>query len=304
MNAPEPILVYRDYKEPLKAVEKGKGYGFYGTIAITEDGEFMQCHLCGELYASVGGHLRVHNLTATEYKEQFGLGIGTGLVSEALRKKKQDIFLDQAEKGTTKGLPVWLQEYNRKVQSGEVKHIGVKHKDGGQNLERRNREGTCPEQTLEKIRELAEKLGHTPSIEEFRKHYNYKYYKSLTFHHGSYLAAVKKLGVKSAKDLKEPTDVELIQALKAFHKRFNRTPMKSDFDRGLVSYNRQMFWRHFGSLNEARTQAGLDAVLPMPFGQSVVLTAEQYFKYKLDHTSKKTHRKNPLLSGAIVQGSF
>ena len=55
--------------------------------------------------------------------------------------------------------------------------------------------------------------------------------------------------------------------------------MTSDFNRGLLR-DRGVYNREFGSLNNARVEAGLNAILPMPFGQHIELTPEQYFQYK------------------------
>lgn len=279
----DQILVYEDYKEPLKKIEKG--YGYYGTIAMTKDGEYIQCHICGNLFPNVGVHLRRHKITSAAYKEKFGLAQGTGLVSEPERERMQkNIFAKKTNKGE---LPVWLKEYNKKVQSGEIKHKGAKAKHGGLPLEKRNKLGICAEQILDKITDLKDKLGHTPSYDEFVAEYNGKYISTLKYFHGSYLNAVKKAGLISAKELKEPDNEVLIGNLIDFHERHGRTPMTSDFNRGLLGYNRQMFTRRFGSLNNARVEAGLNAILPLPFGKIVEMTPDEYRKYKEDRSGKQ-----------------
>lgn len=42
-------LIYENYKEPLKAIPKSEGFGYYGTLATTADKRLVQCHICGEL---------------------------------------------------------------------------------------------------------------------------------------------------------------------------------------------------------------------------------------------------------------
>lgn len=269
-------LLYENYKDPLKPIEKNKGYGYYGTVAITEDGEYIQCHICSNLYQSLGGHLRLHKITAEKYKETYGLAATASLLSEPARIRHQEQVVSKISGG---GLPAWLEEYNKKVQSGEIKHVGTKRKEGGWSLQRRNEEGTCPDQILLKIRELAETLGHTPSHDEFVRHYNYRYIHTIVYHYGSYLNAVSKLGMKSAKELKERTREELLEELVEFHEKYDRIPMTSDWKRGLLT-GRSTYFKYFGTLNNARTEAGLNAVLPLGFGNLVEMTPDQYAEYR------------------------
>lgn len=147
-------------------------------------------------------------------------------------------------------------------------------------LEKRNKLGLCPDQVLEKIRELADKLGHTPSLIEFNTEYKGRYTGSINFQHGSYLNAVAKLGLKSAKEVKEHTSQELLENLVEFFDKYGRIPMTTDFNRGLLGAARGTYIARFGTLNNARIEAGLNAILPLPFGQKVEMSPEQYLEYK------------------------
>lgn len=271
-------LLYENYKEPLKKIEKNKGYGFYGTVALTEDKEYVQCHVCGNLFPNVGGHVRKHKITAEEYKETYGLAATTALIGEPLREKLRAKSINNLP--SRDGLPSWLQEYNKKVQSGQIKHPGTKRKEGGLSLQRRNELGLCPDQVLEKIRELADILGHTPSNDEFQAHYEGRYLKSIKFQHGSYLKAVAKLGMKSAKEIKEHTTEQLIQYMQEFHKKYGRIPTTSDINRGLVGATRNTYFHRFGTLNNARIEAGLNAIVSMGFGKVIELSPDEYIAYK------------------------
>jgi hypothetical protein len=289
----DQALIYENYKEPLKPIEKGKGYGYYGTIAITDDKQYVQCHICGNLYPNVGMHLRKHKIKAADYKERFGLRAMAALMSEPERERHQRAVVGGNHPVVGKGeLPTWLQEYNAKVQRGEIIHPGTKRKEGGMSLQKRNEIGKCPDQVLEKIRELADKLGRAPSYEEFRDHYKYEYLGSIKFQHGSFSAAVHKLGLKTAAEIKSPDSDLLLQRLIDFHDEHGRIPTKSDFERGLVGYPRSMYWRRFGSLNNARVEAGLNAILPMPFGQQLEMTPEAYLEYKAGHNSPLSNSRS------------
>lgn len=63
-------LIYKNYKEPLTKVVDGHGY--YGTIAHTQCGGKIQCHICGFLYKDLSSHLRnTHKMTSKQYRERF-----------------------------------------------------------------------------------------------------------------------------------------------------------------------------------------------------------------------------------------
>lgn len=272
-------LIYENYKEPLKRIEPTKGFGYYGTIGQTSDKKYVQCHVCGHLFSTLGGHLRKHKVTSEKYKEMFKLAATATLQSEEQRIKQQELVI--TKKLPKKGeLPEWLKTYNKDVQTGKRKHPGTKRREGGMSMQRRNELGICPDQVLLKIKDLADILGRAPSELEFKAHYKGRFYSSITYQHGSYLKAIKKLGMKSAKELKEHTRESLIEAMVEFHEVHGRTPMTSDFKRGLLP-SRGAYFRYFGTLNNARIEAGLNAILPMPFGQIIEMSPDQYIEYKL-----------------------
>lgn len=283
INAIDPKgydLIYENYKEPLKKIPKADGFGYYGTVATTADKELVQCHLCGNLFKSLGVHIAKHNLTARTYKEKYGLGLRTALIGDATREKMQ--------RNTVKiydgKLPEHLRKYNEAGQPNATRGKGSKSAEtSGWTLERRNKEGLCPDQVIEKIKEAAEKLGHTPSYDEFKVFYHTRYVASIRYLHGNYLNAVKKARLISAKELKEPSNETILRYLVEFKEEHGHIPMTSDFKRGLLPVPRQMYNRRFGNLNNARLEAGLNAVLPMPFGQIIEVNAEQYAAYKNGH---------------------
>ena len=65
-------------------------YGNYGVFL--EEGDRVQCHICGKWYILLATHLwKTHNYLADEYREQFGLGYTTGLLTGELSDYKSDI---------------------------------------------------------------------------------------------------------------------------------------------------------------------------------------------------------------------
>lgn len=282
-------LLYENYKEPLKEIEKGKGYGYYGTVALTEDKSLVQCHICGNLYPAVGQHLSKHKISAEKYKEMYQLSAQTALISEPVRQMYQKQMVSKL-KG--KGLPAHLKEYNEKVRTGVIKHPDARHR--GLSLEKRNKLGLCPDQVLEKIKDLQDILGKIPSYDEFNAHYKGRYTGSIVFQHGSWSNAVRKVSGMTRDDIRRPDNERLLKELRDFFEQHNRIPMTSDFNRGMLR-NRGIYISRFGTLNNARIEAGMNAVLPMPFGQIVELTPEQYYEYKAgrsDGTFKNPHQKS------------
>lgn len=61
-----------------------KVFGEIGILA--DDGERVQCHLCGKWYIHLGCHVvKTHHMEAQEYKARFGLANIVGLASSALK---------------------------------------------------------------------------------------------------------------------------------------------------------------------------------------------------------------------------
>lgn len=276
----EDTLLYENYKEPLKKIEKHKGFGYYGTVAITADRTRVQCHACGNMFKSVSTHIPVHGLTAVEYKEMFGLSQQTALIGDGVRENRQKNANEKIlgkNPHIFKGMeiPDHLRKYNEKVKSGEIKHKG---KDTW-SLERRNIAGNCPEQVLERIKDLADKLGKPPTQEEFDEHYHKRYTSAIYYQHGTFAKAVKKACGSTRAELRHPDTEALLDSLRQFYENHGRVPQTSDFNRGLLR-DRGVYSRKFGSLNNARIEAGLKALLPMPFGPPIELNREQYEEYK------------------------
>lgn len=277
-------ILYEDYKEPLRRVNdvKGEGYGYMGTIAMSEDREHLQCHICGDLFTSLRNHIRYeHQIGILEYKKEFGLSVSTALIGESTRYLLQQRNLNS---GRNKGQPKHLQEYAARQRAGEKRKI----ERGDYSLEWRNKKGLCPDQVLEKIVDLKDKLGHVPSYEEFYEHYEGRYIHSIKYLHGSWTEAVRKTIGKTREDLRRHSEEDLIAELQNFQKRYGRIPMTSDFNRGLLT-NKGTFIRKFGTLNKARIAAGMNAIVPVGgrYGNYKEITPEEYAKYEAGQLRSK-----------------
>lgn len=65
----------------------------------------LQCQICGKWYTQVGSHVvQVHNMTAREYKEQYGFDVKKGQLPEDYRKlKKQRVFENKTVENLKEG---------------------------------------------------------------------------------------------------------------------------------------------------------------------------------------------------------
>ncbi|MBA7662761.1 hypothetical protein ES703_70794 [subsurface metagenome] len=67
-------------------------YGDVGIVAYDPIEDLLQCHLCGKWFRSLGTHVqRAHGWTADDYREEFGLNRGHGLICEGTREKLRRI---------------------------------------------------------------------------------------------------------------------------------------------------------------------------------------------------------------------
>lgn len=248
-------LQYLNYKEPLKPVEDG--FGFLGTLAQTEDGSLVQCHICGAVVENLGHHAWVkHGFKANEYRARFELGRTTPLCSDVWSEKYKAIKVEQwanmSEEQREERRQSMIEAQKRTVRVGQPV-----------SLENLNKKGMCPDQLVQKIQELAEKLGHSPSFKEFGTEYNGKYVGAIIRTFGSWNGAKHiaqleplKSGSKVPHNRSPYTDEQLLEFLRSFKKEKGYTPTHSDWRKGfLPSYH--LYKHRFGGIIKAREKAGI-----------------------------------------------
>lgn len=269
-------LTFAHYKEPLMEIPKGKGHGYYGAILMSKDCTKMQCHVCGELFESVAAHAwQAHGMRSLEYKEKFQLARKTALISESFRWKLQQKTLDWLKTLTQE------QKDEMKQQAKDGLRAYRKDSDSFQPkiaLETKNKRGTCPEQILDKIKKVADKLGHTPTKKEFITECGGQRYTHLIYQvYGSWTNALKLVDMKPEYKKnrgggKIYDDEFLLESLVIFAQENNKIPTFTDFNRGLLpSYD--AYIRRWGSIETARREAGVydfidpDEPLRLPNGE-------------------------------------
>lgn len=79
--------------EIIKAqAEKWPPYGELGILAYDPIDDKVQCHICGHWFRSLGPHVqKAHGWTADDYREEFGLDRGQGLICEGTRQRLRDL---------------------------------------------------------------------------------------------------------------------------------------------------------------------------------------------------------------------
>lgn len=257
----ESELTLQNYKEPLRKVENG--YGYQGVLISTVDNKYIQCHICGKLFSNLSAHVKgKHKIIVRDYKSQFGLAFTTALVSEDARIKLKQATLN------------WLSTLTEE-QKVEYKRIGFeaykksKRRPGqpAEQLESKNKKGTCPDQLLQKIRDVAEVIGHTPSKKEFiaftgTQRYVHLIYKTF----GSWVDGIEMAGFmpKEQKHLSNKrykyTDEQLLEYLRHFTRTNKKIPTQTDWYRNLLPYY-DIYTKRFGSIENARQEAGVYEIL-------------------------------------------
>lgn len=261
------FLTLKNYKEPLKPIPRSEGFGWFGTIAGTIDGSGIQCHLCGKVVTSLPGHLFHHKMSTSAYRKKYGLSKSSALVSENERMKLKQRFLEYI-KGLT---PEQKEEWKRKmIENGKR---GKKMIEEGKvdmshpiSLETKNKRGTCPDQLLDKIREVQKKLGKTPTKKEFINHFDtQRYFHLIMKTYGSWKNALHILGLEPPAPFKMVkgtrariySDDEILDSLRIYAQENNRIPTESDYRRGMIPVSSEVLKRRFGGYEQARQLAGV-----------------------------------------------
>lgn len=240
----ESVLI--GYKEPLTKVTGG--FGYYGTLAYDVGEKHTQCHVCGFFFQNLGMHVnKKHDKSARNYRLEFGLPI-----TLSLRAPKAETYQDRTwQKMDVKKRNKVLAQLNEARTHQIVAEMPKK------SLYHKNLEGRCPEQLLDKINTLKDKLGHTPSSTEFVKEYGSGFLGSIRLTFGTWREALKILNMvpRNSGGEREYDKDDLLEMLRNFNRDKKREPMSRD-NAGLLP-SRQTYSRHFDSWTNAKKEAGL-----------------------------------------------
>lgn len=258
-------VMFGNMKEPLMPAPLGN-HGYLGVIIYNKTKDKIQCHVCGKFYRALSGsgHLKLHEMTNDEYKEKFEIDRTVALCAEGTREKHLNALIvrDDYQDGTILNK---LKKYSKSSKADNQRkttNLGKKRR-----IYAKNKTGHCPEQLLDKIKQLQSKLGYVPNGEDFKREHVGKYMWSIVQTFGSYNKAVEKCGFEIPDKFRNSYKREdLLKYLKDFYKRFGRTASNTDFKRGYLP-SVQTYTRMFGSLNKARIEAGVPVTINLGYGK-------------------------------------
>lgn len=228
-----------------------KGFGYQGILLLDEQEDLVQCHVCGDWFRHLGGHLRVHETTARAYKKTYGLRNNTALCNEKIRVK------------LVKQMKRWTKNNRDKILANARKARATRRREGFKNrngksgyaMEIRNKTGDCPEQLLTRIQALASDLKRTPHEQDLLQAQLSP--PKLRFMFGSVAEAMRlagltprKRGMTASREAKrnymENPDL-ILELFRNFRKQHGRWPSGSDHKRAMLpAYG--TIHRYFGSV--------------------------------------------------------
>jgi hypothetical protein len=253
-------VFYYGYKDPLKRY--AKGFGYVGVLAYNKEKDKVQCHICGRLFKNVGSHAALyHKIGKEKYKEMTGLSQNTALVGEGTREKLILVHKDTKTFSHKNKTYTQVVDHMKKMSAIARKNekAGKKRKNPW-SMEKRNKEGVCPDQLIDRISRLTEKLGERPSAKRYAQEYGS--FQSVITVFGTWNKALEIAGIKTYTEQKgERSDPKyLLEYMRMFYKKHGRTPRHSDMLRGLLPRH-QIYCKVFGTLNKARQLAGVPVLL-------------------------------------------
>ena len=175
------------------------GYGYYGVILQSSRNGKIQCHLCGQLFKSVGRHVtHKHDMTIEKYREFVGLNAYTPLVCESTSMKIRESYTNLPKREKAKRLKT-LHKNNRKAHFksffgglfSKKRHVTGSKKGAKRRVQMQNKFGTCDLQAKHYFWEEYKKLGRIPMGDEMSGKLKYLIYSRFS----SYDEALKTWGV-------------------------------------------------------------------------------------------------------------
>lgn len=252
------------YKDPMQKVDNG--FGYYGALTQTNDGEFVQCHICGYYFASLGAHVRTnHGINPRDYKLTYGLRITEGMLSPVQLKKAQDNYNKYAHKTRAEFAAM------SKMAGISIKAKGYQAGGNQWTAQSRNEKGNCKEQTLAKIKSLGERMGGYPTMSRFLIEYGKGQQSVVNYWFGSWDNALKIAGFKTYREKQEADRqnyaLQTLGKIRDFFDQHGRTPLFSDFRGSSDMPDPTTIMRNYGTLNEARKQAGVPQLIHKGLGR-------------------------------------
>jgi hypothetical protein len=237
------------YKQKAPFVPSGKSV--FGALEYDEATDRVRCHECGKWFVSMSQHLRTHSMTASEYKDKHGLRRAAGLCGMRL-----GVEFRQRGSRTMDGRVSPLA-----ILTPDQRRAAIAKRKTSRRHEKRNEDGHCPAQALQDLRDLAERLGRTPTVKEI-------YAAGMSADSLPWTFSVRRISdVLSLAGLAPRTGTGfrmysrdlLIEMLRDFYVKHGRVP--NNHDRRMKMFPpHSILTYHFGSMQAAYEAAGLAKV--------------------------------------------
>lgn len=180
-QAPSGYINIEKWVPPFLKVEGG--FGFMGVLAEDSKSGLLQCHECGKWFQQLPSHYaQRHGMTGVEYKDKFGLLMGTALKSKRIRVLQSKVI-----QGLQKAGKMGVGNSLGKSPMVKGNKYAGNRKGIKKAMESQNSYGVCDLQIITKIQALARKLGKTPSLNELKEEYGQKLLSVMYMRYGSYI---------------------------------------------------------------------------------------------------------------------
>lgn len=221
-EAPSGFIWIYNAKEPLMKFEGG--FGFDGVLALDGNDDKVQCHFCGQWFGALHNHLaREHAMSVAEYKELTGLNSKTALISEKFRESLVRSGMKKRMKNLRPNKGHTAQTKAKIRATLQQNRMAIK-----------NQRGTCPEQLIDRLIRLKEKLGRTP------RHHEVPFMDSLKRTYGTYKEACRVANIAyvpvgyhsiPASKRKKPkyTKKDYIEFIETYYLRYREMPNAKHF---------------------------------------------------------------------------
>jgi hypothetical protein len=181
-KSPSGYAVIGKYVPPFE--KNTTGFGFKGVALEDFKSGKLQCSICGEWFEQLPIHLfHAHDITSPDYKRKFGL-----LQSTALKSKKMRLAQSVVMQKMRNSHPKHRMKFkNNNLFAGNRKGI-VKAEES------KNKFGVCDLQVMEKVIELHNELGKTPTLTDLKDRYGAGFIFQLHKRYSSYINYCNSIG--------------------------------------------------------------------------------------------------------------
>ena len=241
------------YKAQAPFMEVKRGYGYQGVVMYDDAEDKVQCHICGNWFASLGQHTkRTHGIKCDDYKLEYGLSLRTALCSKKISAAHRK-----------SGLKTYASNYSGLIRASKRNRARrrcialkqVNRQNPSSSMQFKNSRALCDLQIKSRYEVVKKISGRVPTHGDFMKH-DPKLYGTACARYGTPNKFRKWLGENPITSNEYTTipDIDLIAALRKKASVVG-TPKVKHFTKGTPNFT--VFYRAFGSWSNALRMAGL-----------------------------------------------